>query len=193
MDEIKGFVITLVSMIILISAIELIAPDNSMKKYLKFVLGTILIAVMVSPIISLVSNGEGALTNKIQEYIELADSKSIETNSEEKVTTSEIAFKKNLEDNCNRLLKEKFKGLEFVSSIDCEVNMQNITYSINEVEVGVRNKEVSKIERIVINRNDESTEVYSKEEKVNNEEEIIDYLSETLNVTKDKVRVYKLK
>ena len=53
MDEIKGFIITLVSMIILISAIELIAPDNSMKKYLKFVLGTILIAVMISPIVSI--------------------------------------------------------------------------------------------------------------------------------------------
>lgn len=193
MDEIKRFIITLVSMIILISAIELISPDNSMKKYLKFVLGTILIAVMVNPIISLISNGEGDLTNKIQEYIELADSKSIETNGEEKVTTSESAFKKNLEDNCNRLLKEKFNDLEFVSSIDCEANMQNITYSINKVEVGVKNKEVSKIERIIINKNDESAEVYSKEQKVDNEEEIIDYLSKTVNVTKDKIRVYKLK
>lgn len=193
MDEIKGFIITLVSMIILISAIELISPDNSMKKYLKFVLGTILIAVMVNPIISLISNGEGNLTNKIQEYIELADSKSIETNGEEKVTTSESTFKKNLEDNCNRLLKEKFNDLEFVSSIDCEANIQNITYSINKVEVGVKNKEVSKIERIIINKNDESAEVYSKEQKVDNEEEIIDYLSKTVNVTKDKIRVYKLK
>ena len=193
MDEIKGFVITLVSMIILISAIELISPDNTMKKYLKFVLGTILIAVMISPIISLIGNGEGALSKKIEHYIELVDSKSVETNNEEKITTSEITFKKNLEDNCNRLLKEKFKDLEFISSIDCKVDIQNITYSIDEVEVGVKNKEVSKIEKIVINKNDESTEVYSKEEKVNSEDKIIDYLSEILNVTKDKIRVYKLK
>lgn len=193
MDEIKGFIITLVSMIILISAIELISPDNSMKKYLKFVLGTILIAVMISPIVSLVSNGEGALTKEIEQYIELADNKSIEANSEQKVITSEITFRQNLEDNCNILLKEKYKDLEFISSIDCEVNMQNITYSINKVEVGVKNKEISKIEKIVISQNDESTEVYSKEEKVDNEDEIIDYLSEILNVTKDKIRVYKLK
>ena len=58
MEEIKGFVITLVTMLILMTAIEFIAPDNNMKKYLKFVLGLILISVMLSPIISLFSKGE---------------------------------------------------------------------------------------------------------------------------------------
>ena len=123
MDEIKGFIITLVSMIILISAIELISPDNSMKKYLKFVLGTILIAVMISPIVSVLSDGESILTNKISEYIDLVDSNSMEASSEIEKSTGKIAFKENLEENCNRLLKEKFKDFEFKSYIDCEVNM----------------------------------------------------------------------
>ncbi len=192
MDEIKGFIITLVSMIILISAIELIAPDNSMKKYLKFVLGTILIAVMISPIVSVLSDGESILTNKISEYIDLVDSNSMETSSENEKSTGKIAFKENLEENCNRLLKEKFKDFEFKSYIDCEVNMKDITYSINKVEIAVKNKGVSKIEKIVINNNDESTEVDSKAEKIKNEDEIIDYVSEILNVTKDKIIIYKV-
>ncbi|MDV4152168.1 stage III sporulation protein AF [Clostridium sp. AL.422] len=192
MDEIKGFVTTLVSMIILISAIELISPDNSMKKYLKFVLGTILIAVMISPIVSLLGKGEGALTNTISKYIDLADSKSNISNDENELSTSEIAFKENLEENCNRLLKEKFKDFEFISSIDCEVNMKDITYLINEVEVGVKSNEVSKIEKIIINNSDESTEVYSNEEKVENEDEIIEFLVETLSITKDKIKIHKL-
>ncbi|MBE6053552.1 MAG: stage III sporulation protein AF [Clostridium sartagoforme] len=192
MDELKGFIITLVSVIILISAIELISPENSMKKYLKFVLGVILISVIISPIVSLLSKGEDDLVNRISQYITLADNKDMEKDNENEYTSSEIMFKKNLEENCNRLLKEKFGYFEFESTIDCEVDMQNITYSINEVEIGVKNKEVSVIEKIVINNNDESTEVYSKEEKVKNQDEIIDYLKEILNVTKDKIRVYKL-
>ncbi len=192
MDEIKGFIITLVSMIILISAIELIAPDNSMKKYLKFVLGTILIAVMISPIVSVLSDGESILTSKISEYIDLVDSNSIETTSENEKSTGKIAFKENLQQNCNRLLKEKFKEFEFESYIDCEVNMQDITYSINKVEIAVKNKGVSKIEKIVINNTDASTEVDSKAEKIKNEDEIIDYVSEILNVTKDKIIIYKV-
>lgn len=192
MEEIKSFVITLVSMIILITAIELISPDNGMKKYVKFVLGTILIAVMISPIVSLISKGEDGLTKKIEEYIEVLDNKSIETSSEYNQNTTELAFKQSLEENCNRLLKEKFKSLDFESTIDCEVNMQNITYSINKIEVGVKNKEISTIEKIIINKGNESTEVSSKEEKVENQDEIIDYLSETLNITKDNIMVYKI-
>ena len=151
MDEIKRFIVTLVSMIILISALELISPDNSMKKYLKFVLGTILIAVMISPIVSIISNGEKNIANEISEYIDLANGKSTETNSENKESTSAIAFKENLQENCNKLLKEKFKDFEFKSDIDCEVNMKDITYSINKVKIGVKNKDVSKIKKIVIN------------------------------------------
>lgn len=192
MDEIKGFIVTLVSMIILISALELISPDNSMKKYLKFVLGTILIAVIISPILSIISNGEKNITNNISEYIDLANRKSIETNSENKESTSEIAFKENLQENCNKLLKEKFKDYEFISDINCELNMKDITYSINKVKIGVKDKDVSKIKKIVINNNEESTEVSSKEEKVKNKDEIINYLAEILNISKEQIMIYKL-
>lgn len=191
MSEIKGFIVTLISMIILISAIELISPDNSMKKYLKFVLGTILIAVMISPIVSFINNGEKTITGDISEYIDLVNGKSKETKSENRESTSEIAFKENLQENCNRLLKEKFKDLEFKSNIDCKLSMEDITYSINKVEVGVKNREVSKIEKIVIN-NRESTEVSSKEKKVNNEDEIISYLAEILNINKEQIMIYKV-
>ena len=99
MNEIKGFIVTLISMIILISAIELISPDNSMKKYLKFVLGTILIAVMISPIVSFINNGEKTITGDISEYIDLFNGKSKEAKSENRESKSEVAFKENLQEN----------------------------------------------------------------------------------------------
>lgn len=192
MEEIKSFVITLVSMIILITAIELIAPDNSMKKYVKFVLGTILIAVMISPIISLISNGEEVLTKEIEEYIQIADNKSIEASNEYKQNNSEIVFKESLEQNCMSLLKEKFKDLDFEINIDCDVDMKNINYLINNVNIGVKNKEVSTIKKIIINKSNDSTEVSSNEDIVKNKDEIKDYLSETLNITRDNIEVYKI-
>ncbi len=192
MEEIKNFVITLVSMIILITAIELIAPDNSMKKYVKFVLGTILIAVMISPIISLISNGEEVLTKEIEEYIQIADNKSIEASNEYKQNNSEIVFKESLEQNCMSLLKEKFKDLDFEINIDCDVDMKNINYLINNVNIGVKNKEVSTIKKIIINKSNDSTEVSSNEDIVKNKDEIKDYLSEKLNITRDNIEVYKI-
>ena len=191
MEEVKGFIITLVSMLILITAIELIAPDNGMKKYLKFVLGTILIAVMISPIFSFIGKGEDGLSKKVDEYIQLLDNKSLEDNTEYSDNTSEITFKRNLEENCNRLLNDKFENLEFESDIDCEVNMLNIEYAIDKIRIKVKDKGVSKIEKIVINREDESTEVSSSNEEVRNQGEIIDYISQTFNISKDKIIIYK--
>ena len=52
MELIKGFVTTLVTTLIFITAIELVGPDNSMKKYLKFVMGLILVAVLLNPIVT---------------------------------------------------------------------------------------------------------------------------------------------
>lgn len=190
MEEIKGFVITLVTMLILMTAIEFIAPDNNMKKYLKFVLGLILISVMLSPIISLFSKGEESISLQVQKYIELSENESAEVSKDYK-SDSENVFKENLEQNCNRLLKEKFTDKEFVSNIDCEVDMNNINYSIDKVQVGVKNKDVSKIQKIIINTQKDSKSVSSQDEKVNNEDEIISYLAEALNVSKDKIEVYK--
>lgn len=191
MEEIKGFVITLVTMLILMTAIEFIAPDNNMKKYLKFVLGLILISVMLSPIISLFSKGEESISLQVQKYIELSENESAEVSKDYK-SNSENVFKENLEQNCNRLLKEKFTDKEFVSNIDCEVDMNNINYSIDKVQVGVKNKDVSKIQKIIINTHKDSKSVSSQDEKVNNEDEIISYLAEALNVSKDKIEVYKV-
>lgn len=191
MEEIKGFVITLVTMLILMTAIEFIAPDNNIKKYLKFVLGLILISVMLSPIISLFSKGEESISLQVQKYIELSENESAEVSKDYK-SNSENVFKENLEQNCNRLLKEKFTDKEFVSNIDCEVDMNNINYSIDKVQVGVKNKDVSKIQKIIINTQKDSKSVSSQDEKVNNEDEIISYLAEALNVSKDKIEVYKV-
>ena len=39
METLKNIVKTLVTMLIFISEVELIAPDNKMKKYIKLILG----------------------------------------------------------------------------------------------------------------------------------------------------------
>ena len=68
MELIKGFVTTLVTTLIFITAIELVGPDNSMKKYLKFVMGLILVAVLLNPIVKFFSQGETVLTSIIDQY-----------------------------------------------------------------------------------------------------------------------------
>jgi len=173
------------------TAIELISPDNNMKKYLRFVLGLILISVMLSPIVSIFSRGEENISLQIQKYLDVKENESLEV-SKNYSNNSENVFKKNLEENCNRILKEKFTDNEFFCDIECKVDMDNINYSIDKVKVGVKNKEVGKIQKIIINTKESSENVVSKDEEVENEEEIVSYLSEMLKVSKDKIEVYKV-
>lgn len=192
MEEIKGFVITLVTMLILISAIELISPENSMKKYIKFVLGCILIAVMISPLINFLGDGEELLVNKIDSYLSMPkEDKEVSSSFEEsKDTRSEVVLN-NIEDNLNSLLKEQYSDSDFNVKIQGNIDMDNIEYSIDKIEVGVKDKGILNVEKIVINE-EESTEVSTNSENVKNKQEIIKFLKDTLKISEDKISVYRL-
>ncbi|GAB6170326.1 stage III sporulation protein AF [Clostridium carnis] len=192
MEKINTFIITLVTMLILMTAIELIAPDNSMKKYLRFILGLILISVMLTPIVSILTGGEKSIINEIEKYqnnyIDIGKSKE----NIQLENTSEKAFKNNLDKNCNNLLKEEFKGKDFKSNITCNVDLKNMTYSIDKISVGVKDGKVKKIPKIIINTNDETSEVLSSNDEIEGEEEIKNYIENILKVSKDKIEVHKL-
>lgn len=192
MEEIKGFVITLVTMLILISAIELISPENSMKKYIKFVLGCILIAVMISPLINFLGDGEELLVNKIDSYLSMPkEDKEVSSSFEESQDTRSEVVLNNIEDNLNRILKEQYSDSDFNVKIQGNIDMDNIEYSIDKIEVGVKDKGILNVEKIVINE-EESTEVSTNSENVKNKQEIIEFLKDTLKISEDKISVYRL-
>lgn len=192
MEEIKGFVITLVTMLILISAIELISPENSMKKYIRFVLGCILIAVMISPIMNFLGDGEELIVSKIDSYLSMTkeETEVLSSYEESKDTRSEVVLN-NIEDNLNMLLKEQYSDSEFKVKIQGDIDMDNIEYSIEKIEVGVKDKGILNIEKIVINE-EESTEVSTNSENVKDNQEIIEFLKYTLKISEDKISVYRL-
>ncbi|MGL5378521.1 stage III sporulation protein AF [Clostridium sp.] len=190
MEILKGFITTLVSMLLLMTAIELVAPESSIKKYLKFVLGLILISVMLNPIVAIFSKDESEIVSNISKY----QDDYIAVINEEKENTVDIkkekVFKDNLDKNCQKILEEKFKDMEFASDISCSINLESMNYSIDNVSIGVKEKGIKKIQKIQIG--DDTSEVMASEEEIQSEAEIISYLEETLNLPKDKIEVYSL-
>lgn len=191
MENIKSYIITLVTMIMLITAIELISPDNSMKKYIKFILGLILISVMISPIINFFSEDADTMASKIEKALLLSDSGELTENTNNNDSHQKV-FVKNLQDNCNKLLKENFKENEFITKIDCELNMEDIEYRIDNIQIGVKDKEIGTVEKIIIKTKDESKVVMSEKNTVENEEDIINFLAENFQIAKEKIEVYKI-
>jgi stage III sporulation protein AF len=173
------------------SAVEIIAPDNSMKKYIKFVLGLILISIMINPIVYLFTKGEQEIVTTIKNY-ENSLSDDLGSNTGERTSDDrEVAFKENLNKNCEKLLSEEFSNREFKSEIECSVDFENMSYSIEKVKIGVEDKGIKVIEKIRINKN-ESTETISSDDNIEGKEEIKSYLSKVLNISQEKIDIYKL-
>lgn len=193
MEYLNNFIITLVATMIFMTAIEIIAPDNSMKKYIKFVLGLILISVMINPIIKFFTGGEQEVINRVKRYEDMLNlGVTNEGESKEVIEKQKEAFKSNLNSNCDNLLKEKFSDKDFKSDIKCNINLSDMTYSIDSLEVGVRENGIRLVDKIRINVNDESEEAVSNNEKIDNEEEIKNYLSELFKIPIEKIKLYSM-
>ena len=192
MEYINNFVITLVATIIFMTAVEIISPDNSMKKYIKFVLGLILISVMINPIVKFFTDGEQELVSAIKNY-ESVFYEGTTNENEDSISKSQIeSFKNNLNINCDNLLKEKFLDKEFKSNVECEIDLDNMTYSIESLEVGVKDGGIKLVDNIKIDINEENEEAVSNDGSVENEEEIKNYLSEVFKIPTEKIKLYSM-
>ena len=177
MEYLNNFVITLVATLIFMTAVEIIAPDNSMKKYIKFVLGLILISVMINPIIKFFTGGEQEVVKTIKSYENmLTEGITSESTSEDISETQKESFKKNLNSNCDSMLKEEFSDMDFKSNVECTINLEDMTYSIESLEVGVEEGGVKVVDKVKINVDDEDEETVSNDEIIENEDEIKNYL-----------------
>lgn len=200
METLKGVVATLTAVLIFISAVEIIAPDNKMKKYISFVLGLILISVILNPIIKLISNGEKSIEEGIRSYESVfnQNSQSQTLNTDESISfesnidndeARKKAFIKNFNKNCESLLKNKYKDKDFKSDIDCDVDFKNININIKKLRIGIHDKNVQKVKKIQIGGSTEN----SDDENLNDEySELINFVSSELNVQKEKIEVYRL-
>lgn len=189
MEYIKSFIETLVTIIILFSAIELISPNNSMKKYIKFVLGLILIVVMLNPIIDFFTEGEDKIVSTIKEYDGIL-STDTETSSDVAASNEvEDVFIENLNKNSATELAEKFPDYKFVCDIDCNIDLNNFSYDISHAKISISTnkiQEVEKIEKVEIsNDNKTNSQAYSDDEQ-----KILSYVSNMLGISEDKIEIY---
>ena len=193
MEYLNNFIITLVATMIFMTSIEIISPDNSMKKYIKFVLGLILISVMINPIIKFFTGGEQEVINRIKRYEDMLNlGVTNEGESKEVIEKQKEAFKSNLNSNCDNLLKEKFSDKNFKSDIKCNINLSDMTYSIDSLEVGVRENGIRLVDKIRINVNDESEEAVSNNEKIEKKKKKKNYLSELFKIPIEKIKLYSM-
>lgn len=185
MEGVKTFIVTLVSTMIFITAVELVAPDNSFKKYLKFILGLILVAVILTPIINVFTKGEEEISILIDKFSNTKDTMGkITDEGKEKNTLQEKVFKENLEKNINEMLINNFRDTTFKTTIDVSITITGeVKVDIKKVFVCMEDGSVKKVEKITIGKvaKEERAELTEKEKKVRA------YLKEELKINESKI------
>ena len=194
METLKEFVITLVTTMILITAVELIAPDNSMKKYLKFVLGLILIVVILNPILKFFNVGENELKNYISSYEKNLKEK--EADNDINVDSNKLreeSFKNNFNKNCENMLKNEFKDMEFKCEVDCNIDFKGVKFDISSIKVYIKDKKVKKVVNVEKVEIDTSKESKKKENKNEEYKDVVNFLKSELEISESKINIYKMK
>lgn len=193
MEWLKSWIITISTTVIFITCVELILPNNKMKKYAKFVLGLILIVVILKPIISLFSKQDiNNVINDADKYINIKKydinlDKFKNTNKDKIIKT----FEEKLQKSCQKILKNKYPENNYKIQIKAKFEDYSSKISITKVDLGVEEKDkVKKIQKIEIN-----TKSKTQKDKIDNNKEIKikEFISSQLNISKENIDVYKLK
>lgn len=190
-EWIKNWVINICAAVIFITAVELIIPENKMDKYVKFVMGLILIAVIMNPIVKVLSS-KGDMANYINRATNYVNSTSINSNiqqekaSDRDNTISE--FKTNLQNTCAKMLKEKFPENNYEVTADVKYTSQEQEISIEDLKIDVKTSGVEKIRKVSIDAKISNTddEIYSNDKTA---VDIKNYLNDELKIDKNNIFV----
>lgn len=192
LEHLKVWVINICTAVFFITAVEMILPDNKMKKYAKFVLGLILITVIMNPIIKIFNNDFNleSYVNSASKYFEEKEyTKDYDKYKISSIDNTVNVFSKNLENLCIDKLREKFPEDNYEVIVDAGYDTEKENFVINTINVGITEGKVKKIKKIKIN---DSKEVSSSEIEDYKKSNIIkEYLSQLMNVPTDKIKVYK--
>lgn len=191
-EGIKTWVIGITTMTIIISAVEMILPANSIKKYCKFVMGLILMVVIINPIISMVKPA-AAVNIQYDGYEREAmevDSSDIQDYKESKIDRTLEVWKGNLERQFKKSLEQEYPHREFQVNVGVGYNKEEGVFTIDDVKVGVGNQGgIKKIKPITIGKSQEAAKMESGRE---DSLEIYETIEKIFQIDKKKVQVFML-
>jgi stage III sporulation protein AF len=193
-EALKVWVTNITIAVFFITAVEMILPDNNMKKYAKFVLGLMLIVVIINPIIKIFDKNFDlySYSNKAVSYMESSTSVTdIKKYKDINITKTSDNFKNNLEKECIMDLKEAFPENKYNADIEIMYDDKVAQFNINKVEIGIVEGGVKNISEIKI---DTKSVNASKRSILEGEEgdKIKSRLSSKFQISKDVITVYKL-
>lgn len=188
---VKSWIIEISTVVLFITAVEMLLPNNSLKKYSKFVLGLILMTVLINPLIKLFNNNFD-IDVYSQSISNVMEDKSYEKNLNEyreKTVNSTIEnFQNNLDSIITEKLKKKFPSGKYTVCTKVNFNEKTNNFTIKKINIEVKDKRVTKIKKVNI--------TLGKKHINSNEDtqysDIKSYLKDELGIEENIITIYKV-
>ena len=192
-ELLKVWITSITIAVFFITAVEMILPDNSMKKYSKFVLGLILIVVIINPIIKVFDKNFNlnSYSDKVTSYMETGTSEAdIKKYKDSNILNTSENFKNNLEKDCISNIEEVYPENKYNADIQIVYDSKNGVFNIGSVGIEVVGLGVKNINNIEINV--KSVSAPQKDILKGNEgNKIKKLISSKYKISNDVITVYK--
>ncbi|MEH7417653.1 stage III sporulation protein AF [Neobacillus drentensis] len=198
MDFLKEWVTNIILFILLATVIDMLLPNSSMQKYTKMVTGLLLIAIILTPVLKLISKDFETTMSSIPSYQAPGEKNmknSIDLKKKEIQASQHAYILEEMAVQLKKDVKEELMnqyGLE-IEKIDLAVNeesdkafpenLQKVTVLLKQPDNGV--KTVEAIKQIEIN----TEKPLPSEGTTVETEKIASFLSQKWNVTEETVKV----
>lgn len=180
----SSWVKMILSIYIFATLVEIVLPTNKFKKYVRFVLGFIILITIIMPIFQFIGKNVD-VENTVASYYEkysLEDGNNTNLNEYNKQLILE--FKNNLSKRIEEEIKNRLNLEYVVKDIKIDENMSSLSfgkvYSLTLIRSYKSN--VKPVEKVVIGRTNEEDAETIKVKK---------YLSEYLKISQDEITVMK--
>jgi len=193
-EALGKWIITICVAIFFSTAVQMILPDNSLKKYCNFILGLIVFVVILSPILK-IFNEELQVNKIIEESADLVFNDKGERNYEEyrqaNINSTLERFKNNLEKQCVADLEKNFKEDGYSAKVDAAYDNENSIFLIERIEIGINDGSVERVKKVQIG--DESVQVDNQDSSTDKKSmEVRNFISSTYDIDQQNIYVYKL-
>lgn len=165
---------TMIWVMLFVIVVEMIFPDSDYRKYLKLVLGCIIIYILFRPIAHLLLADPNSYDHLVKSYETQLSTSSQEETIQKEYKRILSKQKKVLEDAYKETIKSAIESQVGVQVVSCKIGFKediiNQTLEVDKIEIVVKeknkdNKKMPLPEVGIANKNDE---VITKEEKLKN-------------------------
>ncbi len=192
-DSLKEWIINICTAVFFITAVQMILPDNKLKKYCKFALGLILVVIILNPIVKLL-NSEADIHRQIENSAAYIFEEKYEADYEKyrqaNVENTIKNFEQNMEIQCSKDLQEKYSDKKFKTKVEASFIKESNSFQIDSIEIGLNDSSVKKVKKVEIG-SDSVTVDKVQDLQDENALEIKSYISSKYSIPEDIIYVYK--